>query len=426
MDDAQLARLFQPFAQADSSTTRRFGGTGLGLSIVRRLAQLMGGDVTVKSAPDRGLGVHRHPDPAGRVPGDPCHRRDARSSRSPTCPGVRVLVVDDHAVNRQVLLHQLGMLGLDVDAAADGAEALALWQPGRYAAVLADIHMPGMDGYSLTAAIRAREAELAAPRTPIVAVTANALRGEKERCLEAGMSDYISKPVTMARLRAKLQRWMSLVPPDAGEMSGLAIDHASLRIWMGEDEAAVSALLTSFLDSALEAQREIEAALCAQRPPTLIAGTSRSGRIAWVWVRVSWLRPPPVYRKLQGWANARSAISASIRWLRRSDGSRRKSAAECRFPCDLLLPTGYMAERHRPFRQSRTGGELSSAFLVAEKNTGAPALRSARSAGAKVTIGASGGTTILLLLPLKARLSSRPDVASTVPVTSRRHHAPRL
>ena len=186
-------------------------------------------------------------------------------------PGSRVLVVDDHAVNRQVLLHQLGMLGLNVDAAADGAEALALWQPGRYAAVLADIHMPGMDGYSLTAAIRAREAELAAPRTPIVAVTANAMRGEKERCLEAGMSDYLAKPVTMARLRAKLQRWMSLVPPDAGEMSGLAIDYASLRIWMGEDEAAVSALLTSFLDSALEAQREIEAALARSDLPTLIA-----------------------------------------------------------------------------------------------------------------------------------------------------------
>ena len=270
MDDPQLARLFQPFAQADSSTTRRFGGTGLGLSIVRRLAQLMGGDVTVKSVPDKGseFTVTLVLQAASQA----IPPSDTATPMQPLAhvPGGRVLVVDDHAVNRQVLLHQLGMLGLEADAAADGAEALSLWRPGRYAVVLADIHMPRMDGYSLTAAIRAHETEFAVPRTPIVAVTANALRGEKERCLEAGMSDYIAKPVTIARLRAKLQRWMTLAPPKSEGMSGPAIDHASLRIWMGQDEAAISALLASFLDSAREAQREIEAALAHSDLPTMV------------------------------------------------------------------------------------------------------------------------------------------------------------
>jgi signal transduction histidine kinase/DNA-binding response OmpR family regulator len=270
MDDPQLARLFQPFAQADSSTTRRFGGTGLGLSIVRRLAQLMGGDVTVKSA--LGKGSEFTVTLVLQAASQAIPPSDTATPMQPLAyvPGGRVLVVDDHAVNRQVLLHQLGMLGLEADAAADGAEALSLWRPGRYAVVLADIHMPRMDGYSLTAAIRAHETEFAVPRTPIVAVTANALRGEKERCLEAGMSDYIAKPVTIARLRGKLQRWMTLAPPKSEVMSGPAIDHASLRIWMGEDEAAISALLASFLDSAREAQHEIEVALAHSDLPTLV------------------------------------------------------------------------------------------------------------------------------------------------------------
>ncbi len=278
MDEAQCARLFRPFAQADSSTTRRFGGTGLGLSIVRRLAQLMGGDVAVKSAPGKGSEFTVTLVLQAASQAIPPSVTEAPVLPLASVPGGRVLVVDDHAVNRQVLLHQLGMLGLAADAAADGTEALALWQPGRYAVVLADIHMPRMDGYSLTAAIRAREAELGTPRTPIVAVTANALRGEEEHCLEAGMSAYLAKPVTIARLRATLQRWMSLAPPDGAGMSGPAVDRANLRNWMGQDEAAINALLASFLDSALEAQREIEAALAGGDLPALdLAGHKLRG-----------------------------------------------------------------------------------------------------------------------------------------------------
>jgi len=216
MDEAQLARLFQPFAQGDSSTTRRFGGTGLRLSIVRRLAQLMDGDVSVRSVPGKGsvFSVTL----ALRAAGGETPRRSAGArAEASAVQGGRVLVVDDNAVNREVLLAQLGVFGLAADAAVDGSEALGLWQPGQYAAVLADVHMPGMDGYRLTAAIRLREAELAAARTPIIAVTANAMRGEAERCLAAGMDDYIAKPVTIARLRGVLQRWLPLAPPSDAE-----------------------------------------------------------------------------------------------------------------------------------------------------------------------------------------------------------------
>jgi hypothetical protein len=147
LDAAQQARLFEPFSQADSSTTRRYGGTGLGLSIVRRLAQLMGGDVAVESAPSEGstftvtlileAAAAESPlaallKPAVAAPGAAvaAQHRDA----------ARLLVVDDHPINREVLVRQLRLLGLTADTARDGSEALAAWTPGRYAAVLADLH----------------------------------------------------------------------------------------------------------------------------------------------------------------------------------------------------------------------------------------------------------------------------------------------
>ncbi len=122
-----------------------------------------------------------------------------------------VLVVDDHPVNLEVLVRQLELLGVAADTAVDGVEALEAWSTKPYAAVLADIHMPRMDGYELTRRLRAIEAERhSRSRTPVVAVTANAMKGEEERCLAAGMDAYLVKPVNIDWLRATLVRWLAI------------------------------------------------------------------------------------------------------------------------------------------------------------------------------------------------------------------------
>jgi signal transduction histidine kinase len=178
MDAPQLARLFQPFSQADTSTTRRFGGTGLGLSIVRRLAELMGGTATVESRQGRGsrfivtlrFGLAPAAAPEPVVPATPWI---ASGTDRP-----KLLVADDHPVNREVIQQQLGILGLSVDLAADGREALALWRRHRHGVVLLDIHMPELDGFTVARAIRREETAAGVPRTGLIAVTANALKGE--------------------------------------------------------------------------------------------------------------------------------------------------------------------------------------------------------------------------------------------------------
>ncbi len=268
ISETERARLFQPFSQADSSTTRRFGGTGLGLSIVRRLAQLMGGDVKVRSQSGKGSAFTVTLKLRAAAMSELAHTAPALPPSPISGAGGRVLVVDDHPVNRQVLVSQLGLLGLTADVAIDGLEALSLWQPGRYAAVLADMHMPRMDGYALTAEIRAREAAIGVSRTPIVAVTANAMHGEEERCLEAGLDGYLTKPVALARLSATLARWMHVAPP--AEPPPPAVDRAMLRSWLGNDEATLRSVLTEFLATARENAQEIEAAL-ASRDMTAVA-----------------------------------------------------------------------------------------------------------------------------------------------------------
>jgi signal transduction histidine kinase/ActR/RegA family two-component response regulator len=288
LDEEQRARLFRPFAQADSSTTRRFGGTGLGLSIVRRLAHLMNGDIAVVSAPAVGstftvtLALHAAPadSPLNTTLRAPSHAATAGSNKTGrTRP--RVLVADDHPVNREVLVRQLELLGIDADTATDGVEALEAWEAGHYAAVLADIHMPRMDGHELTKRIRAAEAEKGA-HTPVVAVTANAMKGEDERCLAAGMDAYLAKPVNMDQLRATLERWMPIQETDHVAGTGgdkptrpRAIDREVLAAWLGDDDAAINSLLAKFRDTAVAAEREIGAASRAGDLPALAAAAHK-------------------------------------------------------------------------------------------------------------------------------------------------------
>jgi PAS domain S-box-containing protein len=283
----QLARLFQPFVQADSSTTREFGGTGLGLSIVQRLAQVMGGDVAVDSA--RGAGstftvTLTLPAAPADAPLETHLRPVAgRLANATTRPGggPRVLVVDDHPVNREVLVLQLQLLGIAADSAANGVDALAAWAPGRYTAVLADIHMPHMDGHELAGRLRAAEADGGGARTPIVAVTANAMKGEEERCLASGMDAYLVKPVSVERLRATLERWLPIQEESStGDRAdprkgAAAIDRDVLAAWLGEDRAAIDSLLGKFRETAIEAEREIDAASRTGNLATLAAAAHK-------------------------------------------------------------------------------------------------------------------------------------------------------
>jgi CheY-like chemotaxis protein/HPt (histidine-containing phosphotransfer) domain-containing protein len=195
--------------------------------------------------------------------------------------GRLILVAEDNEINRAVIRHQLQALGYAADIAVDGKAAFVDWQAGDYALVLTDCHMPNMDGFALTQAIRRGEADTGR-RTPIIAVTANAMKGEDERCLAAGMDAYLAKPVNMDQLRTTLERWMPIEDsmrdpadvPDAPKLPS-AIDRGVLAAWLGDDSAAINSLLAKFRDTAVAAEREIGAASRAGDLPALAAAAHK-------------------------------------------------------------------------------------------------------------------------------------------------------
>ena len=213
-----LNTLFCAFTQADASTSREFGGTGLGLSISQRLAQLMGGHISVQSQPGRGsaftLTLPLMPAPAELIPQAQPERRLQERKPAPNlaqaaAQGLLILLAEDNETNRDVLREQLRLLGYACEAAPDGAMALALWRAhrqSRYALLLTDCHMPNLDGFGLTRAIRAEEPS--GTHLPIIAITANAMSGEAERCKAQGMDDFLSKPLRLSELGPMLAKWM--------------------------------------------------------------------------------------------------------------------------------------------------------------------------------------------------------------------------
>jgi two-component system, sensor histidine kinase len=211
-EEAQT-QIFSAFSQADSFTTRKYGGTGLGLAICRQLVGLMGGEIGVHSVPNRGSTFWfevRLPPTA-----DPAATFTAISSPFTAPPqaavpgsGPLVLLVEDNAVNREVAVGMLENLGYRTETAANGMLAMEAVAEGSYAAVLMDCQMPVMDGLSATTEIRRREAKSGAPRVPIIALTANALEGNRERCIGAGMDDFLTKPFTQQQLAQLLARWL--------------------------------------------------------------------------------------------------------------------------------------------------------------------------------------------------------------------------
>jgi len=246
MTDAQRATLFHPFTQADTSITRRYGGTGLGLALTKQLTQMMHGAIDVKSEPDNGstfvvtLPLHAATD-------EQVAAQDAARADDAVLPAVtaRVLVVDDHPVNRTLLQGQLVTLGYAADAAEEGASALRRCADARYDLVMTDLNMPGMDGYTLARVLRAQYPDL-----PVVAVTAHASAAEHARCAEAGIVAVLVKPVLLDTIDRTVRRHAHAVPAQAAARRTL-VDLAE-----GPLPADVHALLEASLTQSVAAARD--------------------------------------------------------------------------------------------------------------------------------------------------------------------------
>jgi signal transduction histidine kinase/CheY-like chemotaxis protein len=206
----KIPLLFEPFYQVESGMSRSYGGTGLGLAISRQLVELMGGSVRVRSVAGRGtvftVQVHlaqcfERTEPIRVGPVLP-------PVELPTTRGKTVLLVEDNAVNAFISAASLESMGVVSVHAANGSEAVHLYRERRFDAILMDCEMPVMDGFTATRLIREYEATSGTPRTPIIALTANALTGDREHCLRQGMDDYLSKPIELRQLGILVAKWL--------------------------------------------------------------------------------------------------------------------------------------------------------------------------------------------------------------------------
>jgi len=255
-------QLFDAFTQADTSTSRRFGGTGLGLAISRRLVEGMGGEIGVESVEGEGTAFW-FTIPLRAAVGEPKGAAAAAAEEMAAALVARslhLLLAEDNAVNRLVATKCVERLGHTVEAVGDGREAVAAWQTGRFDALLMDCQMPEMDGYEATAEIRRRELEAGAERrTPIIALTAHAMAGDRKRCLAAGMDEYVAKPLRSEELVDALARVVEdnpiSDPPGSTTTEDvmdavIPMDLTHLRELVGGDEEVMGEILDLFMEDA--------------------------------------------------------------------------------------------------------------------------------------------------------------------------------
>jgi signal transduction histidine kinase/HPt (histidine-containing phosphotransfer) domain-containing protein/FixJ family two-component response regulator len=281
----QQQRLFTDYNQAAGDTTRRFGGTGLGLAISRRLSELMGGQVTMTSQVGKGttlrltvplpLGDEADLEAFAGTDGKHPVTRLKPSRGEAIREGSLLLVAEDHPVNRTVLAHQLDVIGFHADFCEDGQAALERFLGGGYAFVITDLHMPRLDGYGLTAEIRRHEREAGAVRVPIMALSANVMHDEPERCLTAGMDDFAAKPTTIPFLAGKLRQWLPHLswPQEESTDRACAVarsapadgifDPAVLEDLTAGDSALIAAVLDDFIATTRTDLESLDAAIAA-------------------------------------------------------------------------------------------------------------------------------------------------------------------
>jgi len=258
MDNETQSRIFQAFAQADGSVSRKYGGTGLGLTICRQLAGLMGGDLSLESATGQGSRF-RFRLPLPYIASDllPNPVDGNAKPKSVSFPGIKVLVAEDNPINQKLLGYMLENLGVSVQVADDGKSAYQKLEQGEVDLVLMDCQMPEWDGLTATRAVREREAKQGRARLPIIALTANAMAGYDEVCRDAGMDDYLIKPLREDDLVSTLVRWLpnraslaqQAAPARVETVPENGFDREKLRRICRNDERQIDEMLRLFISS---------------------------------------------------------------------------------------------------------------------------------------------------------------------------------